>query len=263
MPYAKVNGLKMYYQVRGEGPPVVLIGGLGSQISSWATQVPIYSKYFMVVVFDNRGAGLSEKPGSPYTTSDMADDTVQLMDFLGIQSASFVGKSMGGMIAQWVGINYPERVNKLVLGCTSASRDEVGNEILRMGREIVTKMGMKAVWLTALYLGYTREYIEKNLKSIKESLTLIPDTKDALKGYIGQSRACESHDTREFLNKIKAPTLIMLGDNDKIASPKRSRELSEMIPDARLRVFDGLGHGFWRERQQQVDKIVLDFLLEA
>ncbi len=92
---------------------------------------------------------------------------------------------------------------------------------------------------------------------------MILDTQDALKGYIGQSRACESHDTREFLNKIKAPTLIMLGDNDKIASPKWSRELSEMIPDARLRVFDGLGHGFWRERQQQVDKIVLDFLLEA
>ena len=262
MPNAKVNGINIHYEVRGEGPAVVLIGGLGSQMSSWATQVPIYAKHFKVVIFDNRGAGLSEKPGSSYTTADMADDTVQLMDFLGIQSASLVGKSMGGMIAQWVGINYPERVNKLVLGCTSASRDEVGNEILRIGREIATKMGMRTVWLTALYLGYTREYIENNLKSIQESLFMIPDTKDALMGYIGQSKACESHDTRELLNKIKSPTLIMFGDNDKIASPKSSRELSEMIPDARLKVFDGLGHGFWREKQEEVDSIVLDFLLE-
>jgi len=262
MPYAKANGININYEVRGEGPPVVLIGGLGSQISSWATQVPIYSKYFKVVVFDSRGSGLSEKPESPYSTEDMADDTLQLIDFLGIQSASFVGKSMGGMIAQWVGIKYPERVNKLVLGCTSASRDEVGNEILRMGREIATKIGMKAVWLTALYLGYTREYIERNLSSIRASLSLIPETEDALTGYLGQSMACEDHNTKEFLNKINAPTLVMIGDDDKIASPKRSRELAEMISGSRLKVFAGVGHGFWRERQKEVDKIVLEFLLE-
>ncbi|MFQ5787069.1 MAG: alpha/beta fold hydrolase [Thermodesulfobacteriota bacterium] len=262
MPYAKVNGIKINYEVRGEGPPVVLIGGLGSQISSWATQVPIYSKYFKVVIFDNRGAGLSEKPGSPYTTTDMADDTVQLMDFLGIQSASLVGKSMGGMIAQWVGIKYPERVDKLVLGCTSASRDEVGNEILRMGREIATKMGMKAVWLTALYLGYTREYIEKNLGSIKESLALVSQNDETLNGYIGQSHACEAHNTRDFLGMINAPTLVLLGERDQIASPNRSRELAELIQGSRLEVFNGVGHGFWRERQQEVDKIVLEFLLE-
>jgi pimeloyl-ACP methyl ester carboxylesterase len=262
MPYANVNGIKIHYEVRGEGPPVVLIGGLGSQISSWATQVLLYSKYFKVIAFDNRGAGLSDKPDYPYTIEDMADDTAGLLDFLGIQSASIVGKSMGGMIAQWLGIKYPKRVDKLVLGCTSASRDDVGNAILSLGREIATKVGLKTVWLVALYLGYTREYIEKNLGSIKESLALVTQNDKALNGYLGQSFACEGHNTRDLLYKINAPTLVVLGERDQIASPKRSRELAELIPGARLREFKGFGHGFWRERQEEVDKVVLDFLLE-
>jgi pimeloyl-ACP methyl ester carboxylesterase len=262
MPYANVNGIKMYYEVRGNGSPLVLIGGLGSQINSWATQVPLYSKYFKVIAFDNRGAGLSDKPRHSYTIEDMADDTAGLVDSLGIQSASFVGKSMGGLIAQWLGIKYPDRVNKLVLGCTSASRDEVGNEILRIGREIATKVGLKTVWLTALYLGYTREYIEKNLGSIKESLALVKENDEAVNGYIGQSLACEKHNTRDLLHKIKCPTLVLLGETDQIASPRKSRELAELIPGAVLREFRGVGHGFWRESQVEVDRLVLDFLLE-
>jgi len=262
MPYAGVNGINIYYEVHGSGYPVVLVGGLGSQIQSWATQVPIYSEKFRIVVFDNRGAGRSDKPEEGYTTEDMADDTAALMDHLGIESAHVVGKSMGGMIGQWLAVKYPQKVDKLVMGCSSASRDEVGNEILRMGREIAEKLGTKAVWLMALYLGYTREYIETNLGNIKEAMNAVPESPEALTGYLGQSYACESHDTRESLHKIKSPTLVMLGASDLIASPRRSSELAELIPDARLKVFEGVGHGFWRERQKDVDELVLNFLLD-
>lgn len=263
MPYASVNGIKIYYEVHGEGRPVVLIGGLGSQIQSWATQVPIYSEHFKVIVFDNRGAGRSDKPDAGYMTSDMADDTACLMDELGIESAHIVGKSMGGMIAQWLAIRYPDRVERLVMGCSSASRDEVGNEILRMGREIATKIGTQAVWLMALYLGYSREYIEKNLGTIKEAMASVSENPEALNGYLGQSFACESHNTTDLLHKIKSPALVMAGGADLIASPKRSRELAELIPRSELRVFEGAGHGFWRERQGEVDELVLRFLLEG
>ena len=182
MPYASVNGIKMYYETYGEGHPVVLIGGLGSQIQSWATQVPIYSKHFKVIVFDNRGAGKSDKPDVPYTTEIMADDTAGLLDTLGVESAYVVGKSMGGMIGQWLAIKYPEKVKRLVLGCTSASRDEVGDEILRIGREIATKVGMKTIWLTALFLGYTREYIENNIGYIQAALAAVPEEPEAITG---------------------------------------------------------------------------------
>lgn len=261
MPYAKVNGIKIYYEIYGEGYPLLLIGGLGSQIQSWAVQVPLYSKHFHVIVFDNRGAGKSDKPDALYTTELMADDTSMLLDALGIESAHIAGKSMGGMIGQWLAIKYPEKVKKLVLGCTSASRDDVGNEILGMGREIATKIGMKAVWLSAIFWGYTRDYIERNLSSIIETMGTIPEDPEALIGYIRQSFACQGHNTRGLVGQIKAPTLVMLGENDLSASPKRSLELADLIPGAKLKVFKGVGHGFWREKQEEVDREVLDFLV--
>ncbi|MEQ9617688.1 MAG: alpha/beta fold hydrolase [Deltaproteobacteria bacterium] len=261
MPRVSVNGVNIYYETHGRGYPVVLIGGLGSQIESWATQVPIYSEHFKVVVFDNRGAGRSDKPEPGYTTRDMADDAASLMSELGIDTAHIVGKSMGGMIGQWLAINHPARVNKLVMGCSSASRDEVGDEILRMGREIATKIGTKAVWLMALYLGYSREYIENNIGNIKKTMASLPESPEALQGYLGQSYACESHNTTDSLHKISSPALVMLGGADLIASPRRSRLLSEQIPDSKLKVFEGAGHGFWRERQEEVDRLVLEFLL--
>ena len=261
MPYSSANGMNIYYEVYGEGFPLLLIGGLGSQIGSWATQVPIYSKHFRVVVFDNRGAGRSQKPEPGYGTEDMADDAAALMDALDIEAAHIVGKSMGGMIGQWLAIKYPEKVSKLVMGCSSASRDEVGNLILRTGREIASKVGMKAVWIMALYLGYTREYIEKNIGSLNGVMDAIPEDADALRGYIGQSYAVEGHDTTDLLNRIKAPTLVMMGESDMTTAPRRTRELAALIPNSRLKAFEGVGHGFWRERQEEADSLVLDFLL--
>jgi len=260
MPYAEINGITIYYEIHGNGEPVVLIGGLGSQIQSWATQVPIYSKRYKVVTFDNRGAGRSDKPQTSYSTRDMASDTAGLMAELSIESAHIVGKSMGGMIGQWLAVDNPRKVRSLVMGCSSASRDEVGNQILDMGREIATKMGTKAVWLMALYLGYTREYIEENLAAIKMAMEGMPETREALDGYLGQSNACQGHNTVDVLNKISAPTLVMLGERDLIASPERSKELADLIPNSELHIFEGVGHGFWRERQNQVDDLVLTFL---
>ena len=261
MPYAQVNGINLYYEVHGEGYPVVMISGLGSQGQSWDTQVPIYSKDYKVIVFDNRGAGKSDKPKSPYSTEGMADDTAALMDALSIEQAHIVGKSMGGMIAQWLAIKHPERVGKLVMGCSSGSRDQVGNEILRMGREIASKAGLRAVWFMALHLGYTREYIEMNIDRLnKVSSMLGGDSAEALEGYIGQSLACEGHHTLEHLPKINTPAFVMMGESDQITAPERTRELSRLIPKAELCVFTGVGHGFWRERQQEVDSLVLHFL---
>ncbi|MFI5322902.1 MAG: alpha/beta fold hydrolase [Thermodesulfobacteriota bacterium] len=261
MPCASANGINLYYEIHGDGYPVILIGGLGSQIESWATQVPIYSKHFKVVVFDNRGAGRSDKPEGVYTTEGMADDTAALMDALGIETAHIVGKSMGGMIGQWLAIKYPEKVRKLVMGCSSASRDEVGNVILRMGREIASKVGMRAVWTMALYLGYTREYIEKNIGSLNSVVNAISESPEALRGYMGQSYAVEGHNTTELLHRIKAPALVMIGECDMTTSPRRTRELAGLIPGSKLKSFEGVGHGYWRERQEEADKLVLEFLL--
>ncbi len=262
MPYCLANGISINYEIHGKDkPPVVLIGGLGSHIESWSTQIPVYSSKFKVIVFDNRGMGKTDKPDTEYTIEMMADDTISLLDKLNINKSSFVGKSMGGMITQWIGVKYPDRVNRLVMACTSASRDKVGNEIIKTGREIASKAGMKTVWLTSLFLGYSREYIEKNIDSIKENMSQIQESKDNLTGYLRQIRACEQHDIIDLVSSIKADTLVMYGKNDFITSPKRSIQLAELLPNSQLIGFDA-GHGFWRECQEEVDKKVLDFLSE-
>ncbi len=261
MPVAEANGVNVNYEEHGSGAPVVLIGGLGSTIQSWDDQIPVYSKHFRVIAFDNRGSGLSDKPCEPYSTEDMADDAVALATFLGIEKASFVGKSMGGMIAQWIGIKYPERVERLVMGCSSASRDEVGNLILETGRHISEKAGMGAVWLTALFLGYGRRYIEDNLDEIKKRLSRVQTTPEDIAGYRGQCLACEGHDTSALLCRIKAPTLVMFGTEDNVTDPRRAAEVGKLIPDSKVRAFEGAGHGFWRENREKADGLVVDFLM--
>ena len=167
---------------------------------------------------------------------------------------------MGGMITQRIGIKYPERVKRLVIGCSSASRDEVADILLQGGREVATKAGMKAVWITGLFYGYSREYIEQNIDQIKQFLTEIPEDEEFLRGYLGQSQACEGHYSLDEVSNIKAETLVMYGDKDLIMSPKKSVEMAERIPNCELRSFKDVGHGFWRERQEEVDRLVMDFL---
>ncbi len=261
MPYAEANGIKIYFEVHGSGYPLVLIPGLGSEIRSWAVQIPVYSKHFQVIAADTRGVGKSEKPDVPYTIELFADDIFGLLKTLGIKGAYVMGKSMGGMIAQWLAIKYPELVEKLVLACTNSKPDEIGREILRMGREVAVKLDMRAVWLNALFWAYSRNYIERNWESIMEAMKDVPESKEALTGYLRQSVACEEHDTRAHLSRIKAPTLIMTGKRDLITSSKHSEDLARSIPTSRLKILQGVGHGFWRERQEEVDRLVLDFLL--
>ena len=262
MPYAETNGIRIYYETRGDGDPLVLIGGLGGTLESWSVQVPLYSERFRVITFDNRGSGRSDKPDYPYAIEQMADDVAGLLDFLETPRAHFVGKSMGGMVAQWLGIKYPERVDKLVMGCTSASRDEVGNLILRTGREITEKLGAGQGWLFALLLGYGRRYIEENYESIARTPGKISSDPESAAGYRNQSHACENHHVLEELHRISAETLVMYGGRDFITPPERAEKLVELIPNAVGKKFPEGAHGFWREHQAEADEAVLGFLLK-
>lgn len=124
MPIVAANGIKLNYKVEGQGYPLVMIMGLGANRSGWSPQISFFKKHYTVVTFDNRGVGKSDKPEGPYSIRMMADDTVKLMDHLEIKKTHIMGASMGGMIAQELAINYPERVSKLVLACTFACKDE-------------------------------------------------------------------------------------------------------------------------------------------
>ena len=123
MAKVSVNGCELYYEVHGQGDPLVLIMGLRRNVEWWYRQIPALSEKFQVIAFDNRGAGRSDKPAMEYSIRLFADDTAGLMDALDISEARILGISMGGYIAQELALNYPTKVNSLVLGCTGCGGD--------------------------------------------------------------------------------------------------------------------------------------------
>ncbi len=118
MPTAKVGDINIYYESHGDGEALLLIMGYGQYSAHWATLIPPLSQEYRVISFDNRGTGRSDKPDIPYTMKMMADDAKGLLDAIGIDSAHVFGISMGGMIAQELALNYPDKVISLILGCT-------------------------------------------------------------------------------------------------------------------------------------------------
>ncbi|MFX1501692.1 MAG: alpha/beta hydrolase [Promethearchaeota archaeon] len=136
MPKIKVNDINMYYEIHGEGFPLLMINGLATDVNWWFSEmIESFSQTFKTIIFDNRGAGRSDKPDIPYSIQMMANDTIGLMDVLDIKKAHIFGVSMGGAIAQEIAITFPERVEKLILGCASCGGSKAvlpSEEIMQM-----------------------------------------------------------------------------------------------------------------------------------
>lgn len=119
MPKAKIGKIQIYYEEYGQGPPLVMILGLGQNIATWGLQVSELSNHFRVIVFDNRDSGQSARCTKAYTTQDMARDVLGLLDHMGIDCTHLLGTSMGGMIAQQIALMAPERIMSLILASTT------------------------------------------------------------------------------------------------------------------------------------------------
>lgn len=261
MPKLRINGIDMYYEIHGEGIPLVLIMGLRRNIEWWYCQIPELSKHFQVIAFDNRGAGRSDKPEMEYSIRLFADDTAGLMEALGIESAHILGVSMGGYIAQELAINYPGKVKSLVLGCTSCG----GKRVVRMSEEKMKKFTANE--------GLTPEEILRKDMDIIFSDSFIADNPDRIKkhteislryyqppeAFLRQFAACLKHDTEERLGGIKVPVLITTGDDDPLVPPQNSFLLKELLPAAELYIFPHLRHGFFMEEPIKFNRKIIEF----
>jgi 3-oxoadipate enol-lactonase len=262
MPKVAVQGIHLYYEVHGSGYPLVLIRGLGSNADHWYCQVPAFSSHYSVVVFDNRGIGRSDMPDSPFTISTMADDTVGLMDALGICKAHILGISMGGMIAQDIALMHPERVNGLILACTHCG----GDHAVPPAPDIVKD-------LTESIFAGTPEAVQRGVRCLFSDRT-VQRTPDVVQCYreiskrfppaarvlTYQLKAIQGHDTWEDLIHVRNPTLVLVGSEDVLIPPENSRILAERIPGARLQVIEKGGHQFLIEEPDAFNRAVLDFL---
>ncbi len=265
----KVNDIDLYYETHGDpkGEPVLLIMGFVMNAGAWAPQIEALKGRYHVIAFDNRGSGRSSQPATRYSMSQFVADTIALLDALGIASVHVVGSSMGGMIAQELILQHPERVRSLTLMCTtpggphSADYDERRAEAAEL--DAVTDPAASVTPERALEFAlqlFTPEFLANpsaGLIQMGGSTALFPSTLDGAKGQMG---AIIGHDTYERLPRIAVPTLIMSGEDDPLIKPANSRILAERIPNAELHMFPGLRHGFAAQDPDQVNPLLLAFL---
>lgn len=265
MPTAKVGDINMYYEVHGEGEPLLLIAGLGGNLTGWIFQTLEFSNKYRVIVFDNRGVGRTDAPDVPYATGMMADDTAGLLDVLGIERAHILGLSMGGFIAQELAFKYPRRVKSLILATTAASPHSSNKHLLytwgRMAQEgvsVETRLREQLPWI------FTDKFFENTeLVQMAINTMLANPHQQPAYAYARQVTACVEHDTRDRLGQITAPTLVLVGKEDILLPIQMSEELAAGIPNAELVVLEGGGHGFLVEIADRFNQAVMDFLAKV
>jgi proline-specific peptidase len=278
MPKVKVNDIQMYYEVKGEGFPLVMIQGLGGSLEGWNPHlVEGLSKHFKLVLFDNRGAGRTDLSKREYTMRLFADDTAGLMDVLGISKAHILGMSMGGMIAQELAINYPQKVSKLIL-CSTSSKPSYSKE----GSRVLEAMSQSSIEeLTKLILsfpftldypqdllkqnpvvafGQTSEFVKENPDLVRLLLQQGTKHPTSQEGFRHQYDAVLRFSTQARLQQIKVPTLVLQGKKDRLVPPENSSILAKAIPNAKLVYLENSAHVLLEEMKEML-KVITEFLL--
>lgn len=264
MPSVTANNIELYYRDDGEGQPVLFIQGLGVDHRGWGAVARPLAKRFRCVSYDNRDVGRSSMVDTPYDVLDMTADALGLLDALGIAQADIVGTSMGGVIAQEIAIRHAERVRKLVLVTTYTSGDPRGTAIFEsqallrrtLSREDYCRV---TFWSVYSHQDYRREdgFVEQMI-----ARTAANDLWQPQDAYERHVRAVASANTEGRLHQIAAPTLILAGAEDILTPMRFSTLLARDIPNNRLEIIEGTGHGMIWSHPDLVVEAISNFLGE-
>lgn len=265
MAIVQVGDIEVYYEEHGAGEPLLLIMGWGGNAAAWKPQIPGLAEKYRVIAFDNRGVGRSSAPDKAYSIQQMAMDAAGLLDVLEVPSAHVFGISMGGMIAQELALAHPKRVRSLILGCTtpgskqSAGYAQLRKDIAAFHRK--TKGAVDLEWF-ADFLNrlWTDEALTKADGYLQDFVFAMIRFPPDPRGVRHQARAIARHDTYDRLHQIKQRTLVMTGDDDTLIDSRNATILTDLIPNAELRVFPGLRHAFHLERPDLVNEVMIEFI---
>jgi 3-oxoadipate enol-lactonase len=228
--------LAVHHEIAGrdDAPTLVLSNSLGSTTAMWDPQVPALAEHLRVVRYDHRGHGGSPVPPAPYELADLGADALRLLDRLGVERAHWCGLSLGGMVGMWMAINASERIERLVLCCTSAKLGppemwaERAATVRAEGVEAIADAGIGR-WLTAGFI----EREPGATAAVRAMLTATPD-----EGYASCCAAIEHMDLVPELGAIRAPTLVIAGLQDPATPPEHGERIAAGIPGARLELVD-------------------------
>jgi pimeloyl-ACP methyl ester carboxylesterase len=264
MPKVKVNDIQVYYEVKGEAFPLVMITGLSGNTDWWDPRViQGLSKNFKIVMFDNRGAGRTDVTDREFTIRLFADDAAGLMDALRISRAHVLGISMGGMIAQELALNYPEKVEKLVLcstTCGGAKSILPSQEVLNVLNADASGLSAEEVARMVVPFCYTKDFIDSNPDFVELMIRQILKAPISNEAYKRQLNAIMQFDTYDRLSQIKAPTLVLRGKRDILVPPENGPILSKAIPNAKLANLEKSAHLLTEDKEEMIH-VITEFLL--
>ncbi|MCS7139838.1 MAG: alpha/beta hydrolase [Candidatus Nezhaarchaeota archaeon] len=257
MPRVKVDDVNIYYEVKGQGDPLIMVMGLAGNVDWWDPRmISELSKYFKLILFDNRGAGRSDMGQKPFSIKLFADDTAGLMNALGIPKANVLGFSMGGMIAQELVLNYPEKVKKLIL-CSTFCGTKRG--ILPPPQPFpiddLEANPRRAAEFMAWTI-FTEEFIRNNPQAFEGMVQRILKAPISKKAFLQQFYAIMQFDTYDRLPQIRVPTLIIHGKKDILLPVENASILASTIPNAKLIILENSGHGLAEEMDELITSII-------
>lgn len=263
MPSFEDRGFSIYYETQGTGGiPLIWIVGMGDSGRGWLSlQVSDLAARRCNVLFDPRGTGLSGDPKQPFTTHDMAEDVRALMDHLSLERAHVLGSFLGGMVAQELALAHPERVQSLVLVGSYARPDAKRRLLLDLWRREAEHGLTPEIW-GRLRLCWTLSDATLEQNGLIEAM--LRATGDA-SGFdeerlVRQINACLGHDAIDRLPQIKAPTLVVHGEDDILTPPSLARELASGVPDSELVLMVGTGHLCMAEVAPRFNRLVERFI---
>lgn len=258
MPYAYVNGIKIHYDTSGEGAPLVLLHGLGSSCQDWLLQTQVFSKSYTVITPDSRGHGDSDKPTGPYSIGLFANDVVALLDSLGVAQVHLLGISMGGLVAQQLVLDRPQRVKSLVLVNTFSHLNLNGTR----ARVTLLRRILILQFFSMKRIGH---FVASQLfpKPEQEAMRQVAAERWAgneKNAYRAASKAIWRFNVTDRLDEIYCPTLIIAGEHDRTVSAPHREVLHQSIVGSQLVVIPDSTHATPVDQPQAFNQAVLDFL---
>jgi pimeloyl-ACP methyl ester carboxylesterase len=265
MPLAKNGAVKLHWESFGEGPALLLVAGQGMTAEGWWATIPVLSRSFRVIAFDNRDTGRSSRVPLPYSVAQMADDAVAVLDAARERRAHVYGISLGSLVAQEVALRHPDRVEGLVLGASSAggfagykpsSSSFAQTFLVRAGA-----MGPEeAAWAAVPYT-YAEKTRRTQFERIATDIAHRVSSPPEPLAYMHQAAAVATHDTYERLNRMTAPTLVVHGEQDVFVPPANALVLAERVPGAQLRLWPDAAHMYTID-EPRADQEIARFLVQ-
>lgn len=238
------EGLALHYEEFGDrsNPTVVLIRGTGADSSRWMPQVEVYKEEFHVVIFDNRGVGKSDTVPGPYTVSQMGDDTVLLLDAIGVERCHLSGSSLGGAIALDATVKHPDRIASLQMHSSWLRTHDYTAYSLGLLKKFLTMAGVDGYYELMLPLLLTAGFLSADFERTKSILAHMRANSASPEGLAAQIEANLSYDLAADAGTVRVPVLVTVGENDVLLPPSASKEIVDAIPGAEFVVFPGGAH---------------------